>query len=142
MLSSLKLKLASALPAAKSTSSHNLSRGSSHADEDSLYNLPPKKVIKAIKPYYAQRAHELSFSTGDFFYVINDDNGSSTYQVVNPAARQRGFVPASYFISLDKLQQQQPQMGFINRDSANHFDNESRASHQSSSSEGESFLSF
>lgn len=140
MLSSLKSRLGSKSQQqqqqhhSSSSSTTTTTRGSSHTNDDDLYNLPPKKIVKAIKPYYAQRAHELSFSTGDFFFVINEFD--AMFEVVNPAARQRGLVPSSYFIPLDKLQlqQQQQQQEGVKRDSA--FDSESRSSQHSSSSEG------
>ncbi|KAJ3074775.1 bud emergence protein 1, partial [Quaeritorhiza haematococci] len=75
-------------------------RGSSHPA--SVFNLPPKKVVRAVADYTAQYAQELSFKKGDFFYVINDDN-YTYYEVINPIARVRGLVPISLFEGLDKV---------------------------------------
>ncbi|KAI8826614.1 uncharacterized protein EV422DRAFT_491397 [Fimicolochytrium jonesii] len=66
-----------------------------------VYNMPPKKVIKAMKGYKAQYVKELEFKKGDFFFVINDSD-YFYYEVVNPVARQRGLVPRDHFDSLDK----------------------------------------
>jgi hypothetical protein len=44
-------------------------RGSSHPK--SIFNLPPKKIIKAQVSYQAKVLGELSFQQGDYFYVKN-----------------------------------------------------------------------
>lgn len=79
-------------------------RSSSHPS--SIFSLPPKKVIKAQQSYTAQRAGELSFNKGDFFYVINELPSSRfrlincSYEVINPVQRTRGLVPWDYFDSI------------------------------------------
>jgi hypothetical protein len=45
-----------------------IARGSSHPN--AIFNLPPKKIIKAIRNYKAEYPGELSFEKDDFFYVI------------------------------------------------------------------------
>ena len=42
-------------------------RGSSNPK--AIFNLPPKKIIKANANYKAQKPGEISFQKGDFFYV-------------------------------------------------------------------------
>ena len=75
------------------------SRGSSHPT--SVFNQPPKKVIKAERKYFAQKINEISFDVGEFFYVIQDSNPLE-YEVINPIAKTRGTVPRSHFSNLDK----------------------------------------
>ncbi|KAI8929408.1 hypothetical protein BC831DRAFT_444300 [Entophlyctis helioformis] len=82
-------------------------RGSSHPA--SIFNLPPKKVVRANGNYTARYVGELSFEKGDFFYVINERPDGLTYEVINPVAKSRGLVPTSFFDSLDKVQQQAQQ---------------------------------
>ncbi|CAG8847103.1 15338_t:CDS:1, partial [Racocetra persica] len=36
--------------------------------------LPPKKVIKALYDYTAKGQKELSFSKGDFFHVVDNED--------------------------------------------------------------------
>lgn len=62
----------------------------------------PKKIIKALYDYQAQRAHELSFARGDFFHVIGRENDEQWFEACNPATNSRGIVPVSYFQVLDK----------------------------------------
>ncbi|CAH1762609.1 8792_t:CDS:2 [Entrophospora sp. SA101] len=64
--------------------------------------LPPKKVIKALYDYEAQAPHELSFSKGDFFHVIGNENDPNWYEACNPATNVQGFAPVSYFQILEK----------------------------------------
>ncbi|KND02250.1 uncharacterized protein SPPG_09055 [Spizellomyces punctatus DAOM BR117] len=75
-------------------------RGSSHSDN--VYNLPPKKVIKATRPYRPRFVNELGFDVGDFFYVL-DEVDAHYYEVVNPVARVRGLVPIAHFEALEKV---------------------------------------
>ncbi|KAI8911515.1 Phox homologous domain-containing protein [Gorgonomyces haynaldii] len=79
----------------------NLQRGSSHPA--GIFNMPPKKVVKANRNYTAKFAGELSFQKGDFFYVIAERNDGK-YEVMNPVQRVRGVVPVDCFDSLDKVQ--------------------------------------
>lgn len=44
-------------------------RGSSNPN--SIFNMPPKKIIKATMSYFATNPGELSFDKGDFFYVLS-----------------------------------------------------------------------
>ncbi|KAI9317691.1 hypothetical protein BX666DRAFT_1939964 [Dichotomocladium elegans] len=62
----------------------------------------PKKIIKALYDYQAQRPHELSFERGDFFHVIGRENDEHWFEACNPATNSRGIVPVSYFQILDK----------------------------------------
>ncbi|KAL2913805.1 SH3 and PX domain-containing protein 2B [Polyrhizophydium stewartii] len=78
-------------------------RGSSHPA--GIFNMPPKKVVRANKSYTARFAGELSFEKGDFFYVINERPDGLSFEVINPIQRLRGIVPSAYFDSLDKIQQ-------------------------------------
>ncbi|CAG8711524.1 9715_t:CDS:1, partial [Scutellospora calospora] len=64
--------------------------------------LPPKKVIKALYDYTANGASELSFSKGDFFHVVGNENDENWYEACNPATSVRGLVPVSYFQVLEK----------------------------------------
>ncbi|CAG8695323.1 4712_t:CDS:1, partial [Dentiscutata heterogama] len=64
--------------------------------------LPPKKVIKALYDYTANGQNELSFSKGDFFHVVGNENDPNWYDACNPATNVRGLVPVSYFQVLEK----------------------------------------
>ncbi|KAK7208450.1 hypothetical protein BZA70DRAFT_273761 [Myxozyma melibiosi] len=59
--------------------------------------LPPKKVIRAIHDYTANAPGELSFSKGDFFHVVGNEDNPDWYEASNPSANSRGMVPVSYF---------------------------------------------
>ncbi|KAK9239832.1 protein scd2/ral3 [Lipomyces kononenkoae] len=59
--------------------------------------LPPKKVIKALYDYQASTPGELSFSKGDFFHVIGNENDLNWYEACNPSTNLRGMVPVTYF---------------------------------------------
>ncbi|KAI5124752.1 hypothetical protein M0805_005386 [Coniferiporia weirii] len=64
---------------------------------------PPKKVIRALDDHRPQAPHELSFSKGDFFHVINEiDQGSGWYEANNPMTGARGLVPKSKFEVFNK----------------------------------------
>jgi bud emergence protein 1 len=64
---------------------------------------PPKKVIRATRDYRSRAPQELSFSKGDFFHVLNDDDGSPDWlEATNPLTNARGLVPASYFDILSR----------------------------------------
>ncbi|KAI8802996.1 hypothetical protein BJ742DRAFT_683557 [Cladochytrium replicatum] len=66
-----------------------------------INNTTPKKVIRAIASYRAQKNGELSFTSGEFFYVINDSH-PRFLDVTNPQTKQRGIVPVDYFEILDR----------------------------------------
>ncbi|CAG8562194.1 6814_t:CDS:2 [Rhizophagus irregularis] len=65
--------------------------------------LPPKKVIKALYDYDANGPKELSFSKGDFFHVVGNENDPDWYEACNPATNKQGLVPVSYFQVLEKV---------------------------------------
>lgn len=85
-----------------SSTKHMISRITSNSN---LHNNPsvlqtPRIVIKAIYDYQPQGPDELSFSKGDFFHVINeqDDNEQNGwYEATNPMSNAKGMVPMSYF---------------------------------------------
>lgn len=56
---------------AKRISPPSLSQKLPHAIE------PPKAVIKALYSYIQSSAQELSFSKGDFFHVVGNENDSN-----------------------------------------------------------------
>ncbi|KAJ3358818.1 bud emergence protein 1, partial [Kappamyces sp. JEL0680] len=62
-----------------------------------IFNLPPKKIIKANANYSAQSVGELSFRKGDFFYVIHDKPDEELYEVINPIEKTRGVVAYRFF---------------------------------------------
>ncbi|KAJ7179455.1 hypothetical protein C8R46DRAFT_640948 [Mycena filopes] len=63
--------------------------------------LPPQKVIRALDTHRSQRAQELPFTKGDFFYVIRDvDN--AWYEAHNPVSGARGLVPKDMFEEFNK----------------------------------------
>lgn len=67
--------------------------------------VPPKKVIRALSGHRASAPQELSFSKGDFFYVIRDvvhANGNEFYEAHNPVTGARGLVPRELFEGFDK----------------------------------------
>ncbi|KAJ3213379.1 bud emergence protein 1 [Clydaea vesicula] len=72
-------------------------RNSSHPTH--VFNMAPKRVVRALEDYTAQYAGELSFRKGDFFFVINDDQNSH-FEVINPAEKSRGIVPSYLFNQL------------------------------------------
>ncbi|EJD01301.1 uncharacterized protein FOMMEDRAFT_89426 [Fomitiporia mediterranea MF3/22] len=65
---------------------------------------PPKKVIRALDDHRPPHPlNELSFSKGDFFYVINEiDQGPGWYEANNPMTGARGLVPRSKFEVFNK----------------------------------------
>ncbi|KAG0266429.1 bud emergence protein 1 [Linnemannia exigua] len=63
---------------------------------------PPRKVIKALYDYNSQQAQELSFAKGDFFHVVGNEDDEDWYEAANPITGARGFVPVTYFQSLEK----------------------------------------
>ncbi|CCF58468.1 hypothetical protein KAFR_0E03160 [Kazachstania africana CBS 2517] len=62
--------------------------------------LSAEKVVKAHHSYKAHRGIELSFSEGDFFFVVNEDK--EWYHVTNPSTNQNGIVPKQYFEAINK----------------------------------------
>ncbi|KAI8804431.1 hypothetical protein BJ742DRAFT_682138 [Cladochytrium replicatum] len=66
-----------------------------------LNNSPPSKVVRAIASYRAMKNGELSFNSGEFFYVINDSH-PRFLDVINPQTKQRGIVPVDFFEILDR----------------------------------------
>lgn len=78
-------------------------RSSSHPSH--IFNMPPKKVVKASSDYNAQAVGELSFTKGEFFYVISESS-SDYYEVINPVKKSRGIVPQRCFDNLDKVIQE------------------------------------
>lgn len=75
---------------------------------------PPRKVIKALYDYNSPQSEELSFTKGDFFHVVGNEDDEDWYEAYNPSTGARGYVPVTYFQILEKSgqagqQQQQPQ---------------------------------
>lgn len=65
--------------------------------------LPPQKVIRALSNYKSQAPQELSFSKGDFFYVLKDaDMSGAWYEAHNPISGARGLVPRAMFEEFSK----------------------------------------
>jgi len=65
--------------------------------------LPPQKVIRALSSYRSQAPQELSFTKGDFFYVLKDAEPTATwYEAHNPVSGARGLVPRSMFEEFGK----------------------------------------
>lgn len=69
-------------------------------DPSQLDRIPPKKVIQATTNYTGTGNLELSFSKGDFYFVLQElDNHYFAY---NPLERIQGIVPKDCFSELDK----------------------------------------
>ncbi|PPR02428.1 hypothetical protein CVT24_001976 [Panaeolus cyanescens] len=65
--------------------------------------LPPQKVIRALSSYKSQAPQELSFTKGDFFYVLKDiEVAGDWYEAHNPVTGARGLVPRSMFEEFGK----------------------------------------
>ncbi|KAF8192430.1 scd2/ral3 [Pholiota molesta] len=65
--------------------------------------LPPQKVIRALSNYRSTAPQELSFSKGDFFYVLKDaEVAGAWYEAHNPVTGARGLVPRSMFEEFGK----------------------------------------
>ncbi|KAF8928104.1 bud emergence protein 1, partial [Dissophora ornata] len=62
----------------------------------------PRKVIKALYDYNPQQGEELSFAKGDFFHVVSNEDDPDWYEACNPITGARGYVPVSYFQTLEK----------------------------------------
>ncbi|KAF9411203.1 bud emergence protein 1, partial [Entomortierella beljakovae] len=63
---------------------------------------PPRKVIKALYDYDSQNQEELSFTKGDFFHVVGNEDDEDWYEACNPVTGARGYVPVTYFQILEK----------------------------------------
>ncbi|KAG0255453.1 bud emergence protein 1 [Mortierella polycephala] len=63
---------------------------------------PPRKVIRALYDYSSQQAEELSFVKGDFFHVVGNEDDEDWYEACNPVSGARGYVPVTYFQTLEK----------------------------------------
>ncbi|KAF9439090.1 bud emergence protein 1 [Entomortierella beljakovae] len=68
---------------------------------------PPRKVIKALYNFKTTQPEELPFAKGDFFHVIGNEDDEDWYEACNPVTGARGFVPVTYFQTLEKSGQQQ-----------------------------------
>ncbi|KAG7826319.1 hypothetical protein KL909_000371 [Ogataea angusta] len=63
----------------------------------------PTKVIQAMSSYVAQVPGELSFKSGDFFYVNQQVDHNDIYvEAHDPVRNIKGRVPASHFKFFDK----------------------------------------
>lgn len=62
--------------------------------------LSPEKVIKAKKSYRSSKATGISFSEGEFFYVM--DENDQYFEASNPSTGKQGLVPKKYFEVFDK----------------------------------------
>lgn len=60
----------------------------------------PDMAIKSLHNYQAQSTKELSFSEGEFFYVVNEEK--DWFLASNPSSGKQGMVPKSYFEVIDK----------------------------------------
>src|SRR2546421_5515449 len=81
--------------------------------------LPPKKVIKALYDYDANGPKELSFSKGDFFHVVGNEDDPNWYEACNPATDKQGLVPVSYFQVLERVGRMS---GYEKTESGSYFD--------------------
>lgn len=85
------------------SSKHIISRvtsGSNLNSNPTAVLQTPRIVIKALYDYQPQGPDELSFSKGDFFHVVNDQDENEMngwYEATNPMTNARGMVPMSYF---------------------------------------------
>ncbi|KAF8324463.1 uncharacterized protein EI90DRAFT_3129928 [Cantharellus anzutake] len=70
----------------------------------SAKTFTPKKVIRAIDSRRTTNPQELSFSAGDFFYVVSEIQlvNGEWYEAHNPVTGSRGLVPAAAFEELSK----------------------------------------
>lgn len=64
----------------------------------------PKKIIKALCDYKAQRPNEISFRKGDFFHVIGREHDTEWFEASNPATKTKGLVPVSCFQVIEKTE--------------------------------------
>ncbi|GJJ69577.1 bud emergence protein 1 [Entomortierella parvispora] len=63
---------------------------------------PPRKVIKALYDFKPTQPEELTFSKGDFFHVVGNEDDEDWYEAANPITGARGYVPVNYFQILEK----------------------------------------
>ncbi|KAG0362615.1 hypothetical protein BC939DRAFT_467271 [Gamsiella multidivaricata] len=66
----------------------------------------PRKVIKALYDYNTRQPEEMSFHKGDFFHVVGNEDDEDWYEACNPITGARGYVPVTYFQTLEKSGQQ------------------------------------
>lgn len=62
--------------------------------------MSPEKVIKAKKSYRSSKATGISFSEGEFFYVMEESG--QWFEATNPSTGKQGLVPKKYFEVFDK----------------------------------------
>ncbi|KAF9336112.1 bud emergence protein 1 [Linnemannia elongata] len=89
------------------TSSGGLSPNPNRGNPAAL--APPRKVIKALYDYNSQQTEELSFTKGDFFHVVGNEDDEDWYEACNPVTGARGYVPVTYFQILEKNQRNSSQ---------------------------------
>ncbi|KAH7048728.1 hypothetical protein BKA57DRAFT_424174 [Linnemannia elongata] len=89
------------------TSSGGLSPNPNRGNPAAL--APPRKVIKALYDYNSQQTEELSFTKGDFFHVVGNEDDEDWYEASNPVTGARGYVPVTYFQILEKNQRNSSQ---------------------------------
>ncbi|ORX76733.1 hypothetical protein BCR32DRAFT_296054 [Anaeromyces robustus] len=71
-------------------------------NNDQLFKLLPKKIIRAIDNYSAQNTTtEISYKKGDFFFVISENE--SYYFVTNPSTKSSGYVSKYSFEQVDNF---------------------------------------
>jgi len=79
-------------------------------NNDQLFKLLPRKIVKALDSYTAQnRSTEISYSKGDFFFVISEND--TYYFVTNPSTKQSGYVSKFSFEQVDHFSKQPPSFG-------------------------------
>lgn len=80
-----------------SNGNNNSSSAKPSGSLSTLATTPPKKIIKAIYDYSAQGPGELSFSKGDFLYVVGHENDEEWFEAFDPPSNLQGMVPVTYF---------------------------------------------
>ncbi|KXN73865.1 hypothetical protein CONCODRAFT_15209 [Conidiobolus coronatus NRRL 28638] len=79
-------------------SSDHLHKHSNHTKIPIISPLQSAKVIlKAKQSYKSSHKDELSFSSGDQFYLIKPSQNPDLVLVENPSARIQGLVPVKFF---------------------------------------------
>jgi len=68
-------------------------------NNDQLFSLLPKKIIKALDTYTAQNSNEITYSKGDFFFVVSEDD--KYYFVTDPSTKKSGYVLKYSFEQVD-----------------------------------------
>lgn len=80
----------------------------------------PSEVAQAISSYSARRAGELTFSKGDFFYVINPTPSPDGYiEIYDPTKSIKGRAPASAFKMFEKTHQSDSTSRVVSTSSTN-----------------------